>query len=155
MILYLILQTWLLHSFGAELRSFDYNAFYVEQYIRNKEIRYKLGGVWPTYYDCWGVVTEAIRSVGYRGYKLNSRYFLMDPTCRIPANRAKPGDIMINENPGQGHVALITGSGKKVLQILDYVKTHRYPSYRNHGIYSGVYAVSLDCLLTQKYYLQK
>lgn len=155
MLLYLLLQTWLLHSIGAELHSFDYKAFYVEQYIRNKEIRYKLGGIWPMYYDCGGVVTEAIRSVWYRGYKLNSRFSLMDPTCRISANRAKPGDIMINENPWQWHVALITGSNKKTLQILDYVKTHQYPSYRYHWIYQGVYAVSLECLLNQKHYLQK
>lgn len=155
MLLYLILQTWLLHSFASELHSFDYKAFYVEQYIRNKEIRYKLGGVWPTYYDCGGVVTEAIRSVWYRGYKLNSRFYLMDPTCRISASRAKRGDIMINENPGQGHVALITDVSKKGLRILDYVKTHQYPSYRSHGIYPGVYAVSLDCILSQKHYLQK
>lgn len=155
MLLYIILQTWLLQSFATELHTFDYKAFYVEQYIRNKEIRYKLGWVWPVYYDCGGVVTEAIEAVGYRGYKLNSRYSLMDPTCRISANRAKPGDIMINSNPGQWHVALITEVSKKDLQILDYVKTHRYPSYRRHGIYPGVYAVSLECLLTQKHYLKK
>lgn len=132
----------------------DYRAKYLEFYIKHKPIEYRLGWVWPKYYDCWGIVTEALRKVWYRWYKLNSHFWLMDPSCKIQLSKSSPGDILINSNEWKWHVALITKNLWSRVEILDYVNTHRHSSYRIHESYSGVIALKKDCLLNQKYWLQ-
>lgn len=134
---------------------YDYKAYYLEQYIAHKEIHYKMWGIWPYWYDCGWIVTEAYRKIGYRWFKLNSHGYLMDPTCRIPLSRSRKWDVLINTNAWQWHVALISENIDWRITILDYVSTHNRSSYRYHGNYSWVYAVSKDCMLNQKYWIKK
>lgn len=137
----------------VQIPDIDYKALYLEHYIKVKPIEYRLWGIWPKYYDCWGIVTEALRKVWYRGFKLNSQFYLMENRCKRPLYLAKKGDILINSNVWQWHVALITQNLGGKVQILDYVNTHRHSSYRTHWSYSGVTSLSKDCLLSQKYWI--
>lgn len=150
---------WLLFILATSIQKFtvpsiDYKAYYLETYIKHKEIRYKLWALWPIYYDCWAVVTEALRHIWYRGFKLNSQFYLMEPRCKQPLYKAKKGDILINSNPGQWHVALITQNLGRGVQILDFVNgDKKHSTYRQHWSYSWVTSLSKDCLLSQKYWL--
>lgn len=139
---------------SIKIPDIDYKSKYLELYIKNKPIEYRLGGIWPKYYDCGWIVTEAYRKMGYKWFKLNSHFSLMDKSCIIPLNKSKAWDVLINSNPWQWHVALITNNIGNKVEILDYVNTHRHSSYRFHSSYSWVFALSKNCLLNQKYWLQ-
>lgn len=140
---------------SLSLPDIDYKAYYMEQYIAHKSIVYRMWGIGPVYYDCWGIVTEALQKVGYRGFKLNSSWYLMDPSCKISASKVKKGDILINTNKGQGHVAFVSSNVNWRVKLLDFVKTHTRSSYRDHAVYPGVYFLSKDCLLTQKHWIRR
>lgn len=133
----------------------DFSSYKMEAYLKLKPIHYKLWTDGPIYYDCWWIVTEAYRMVGYRWFKINSHYYLMETRCKIDPRKAKKWDLLINTNLGQWHVAFISENHYPRMYILDYVNTHRYASYRYHSIYSWVEVMSKDCMLNQKYWIKK
>lgn len=68
--------------------------------------------------------------------------------CSKKLSEAKKYDILVNP---WIHVALITRwYENKAVEILDYVDTYDYPSYRLHGWINGTYALDRNCLLNLK-----
>ena len=119
-----------------------------ENYLLKKSIHYVYWGNWPVNYDCGGVLTEAYRSVGYRGEKISSNI----DYCFKNNRNAKPGDVLINKNIWERHVALITSHYKNWrVQILDYVEKNTIASYRMHSFYEWIMTVDRECLMRMKW----
>lgn len=120
-----------------------------EEFMLNKRIKYFMWWNGPVYYDCWGILTEAMRKEGYIGKKIHS-WFLK---CRKPNIQAKAWDILVNQNEWQRHVALITKDYKNgSVQILDYVAKNTAASYRKHSFYNNIFTLDKECLLSLKSY---
>lgn len=128
----------LVYSYYLALVNKQFNP---EKYILDKRIEYRLWWNWPVYYDCWWVVTEVYRKMWYKWNKISSKTL----QCKKSITLAKKYDILINPNI---HVALITSKYKNwSVQILDYVNTFHYPSYRYHGWINWTYVLDKNCLL--------
>lgn len=125
----------------------DWTGAYLEKYIQDKKIEYRLWWNWPVYYDCWWVVTEAYRKLWYTGYKFNSKLYWMK--CQQSIYKSKKGDVLIDTNEWKNHVALITSTEWNKIKVLDYVNTFLKSSYRYYWIYPGLVSLDKDCLLNK------
>lgn len=122
--------------------------FNVEKYIESKHIRYKLWWNWPIFYDCGGIITEALRLNWYKGKKIHSRTF---DCVRNNKYNAKKGDILINRNEEERHVAYITSDAKNgLVEILDFYQNKTTASRRIHWLGKNIYVLSSDCLYSIK-----
>lgn len=120
-----------------------------ENFMLTTPIKYSLWWNGPEYYDCGGIVTEALRQEGYIGKKIHSRFL----KCRKPNNEAKTWDVLINQNDDDRHVALITSDyDNGVVEILDYVARGTVASYRSHTFYDNIFTLDKTCLLSLKSY---
>jgi len=118
-----------------------------KDYLINTQIEYCLWWVGPDCYDCWGIVSQALKQEWYRWKKISSYNFPQH--CVIPPKSAKEWDVLINTNTWQRHVALITSTYNyktNDLWILDYVLKYNEAKYRQHSIYKNVYILSKSCL---------
>lgn len=115
-----------------------------EQFLNQATIKYRLGWNWPNYYDCGGILTQALKQEWYIWPKITSH----TTRCRIPNHQATYWDILVNTNTGQRHVALITSDyHNNKVQILDFVDHYTNASYRIHSLYRWVYVLDTRCLL--------
>lgn len=128
----------ILYSYYLTLINKQFNP---EKYLLNKRVEYRLWWNWPIYYDCWWIVTEVYRKMWYKWNKISSKTI----QCKKDITKAKKYDILIN--PGL-HVAFVTSNYKdRSVQILDYVNTYHYPSYRLHWSINWTYVLDKNCLL--------
>lgn len=88
---------------------------------------------WPTCYDCWWIVTEAFKQVGYWWPKMNSKR-LSEECFQKPIQYAQKWDLLVDTLPPT-HVAYITSvyDSRNVI-ILDYVDKFTKATYRKHWI---------------------
>lgn len=118
-----------------------------EQYMLQKNIIYSIGGNWPKYYDCGWILTEAYRHEWYKWPKIHS-WFLV---CQKSKTLARSWDILVNQNPWERHVALITSNySQGSVYVLDYVAMNTRASYRKHALYEWTFVLDKECLLTRK-----
>lgn len=90
-----------------------------------------------------------MRQEGYIGKKIHSRFL----KCRKPNTEARAGDILINQNEDQRHVALITSDYEAgSVEILDYYLLNSVASYRRHSFYKNIFTLDKSCLLSLKSY---
>jgi cell wall-associated NlpC family hydrolase len=76
---------------------------------------YRLGATGPDYYDCSGLVWQAMKDVGaYKGARFTTRTFTsqVKSVAEIPASNAGPEDIVLWVNRVPGHMGIVSGKGR-------------------------------------------
>lgn len=122
----------------------------VEKFLLEHPIKYKLWWKWPIYFDCGGAVDRAIHEVYWYNPWLNS-WNSHKQHKNISKKNVIRGDILINTNPGQNHVARIAWKNKDgTVTILDYYNNHTVATYRKHGIYKWIFIIRLPHHATRK-----
>lgn len=100
----------------------------VEKFLLQKKIKYRLWSTWPEYFDCWWIVTFALKEVAWYTWQRLSSHIQAD---FVPFHHAKRGDILISTIEGERHVARISEwYDKWIVTVLDYVDNHTDAWYR-------------------------